>query len=62
MQQYQDNVVNQNGAAIPGASVTVTTLAGGVPTLYAGNGTGQLASNVLTTDSLCHFSFMRLIC
>ena len=50
MQQFRDAVLSQTGNAIPGATVTVTRASGGLPTLYLGNGTSPLISNVLSTD------------
>lgn len=57
MQQYADAVLSPLGAAILGATITVTKAAGGAATLYSGNGTGLLGSNVLTTDSDGAYSF-----
>lgn len=57
MQRYIDNVVNTAGAAVVGATVVITTLAGAAATLYAANGSGQMPNNVLTTDSAGGFTF-----
>ena len=58
MQKYQNAITNTNGDIIPNAIVTVTVYGTGVPaSLYTGNGTGLLPSNVVTTDLQGEFSF-----
>lgn len=57
MQKYQNAITDPYGNVIVGASVTVLTSTGTAATLYSGNGTGVLASNVLTTNSQGEFSF-----
>lgn len=57
MQQYKNAVTAATGLAIAGATVTVTLAAGGAATLYSGNGTGVLGSNVLTTGADGTYSF-----
>lgn len=51
MQQYKNTVTAATGLPIEGATVTVTLAAGGAATLYSGNNTGALGSNVLTTGA-----------
>lgn len=58
MQRYSDVVQDLAGNTLPGATVTVLTSGGAVPTLYAGaNGTLPYASNVLTTGVDGKYSF-----
>lgn len=57
MQKYQNAITDPYGNVIAGASVTVLTSTGGAATLYSANGSGQLASNVLTANSQGEFSF-----
>lgn len=57
MQQYKNTVTTAAGLPIVGATVTVTLAAGGAATLYSGNGTGALGSNVLTTGDDGGYSF-----
>lgn len=57
MQKYANNVVNQLGAVVPGVTVIVNAYPSGSATLYTGNGTGLLASNVLIADTNGYFSF-----
>jgi hypothetical protein len=56
MQKYTDNVVNKNGAAISGASVTVRDAAGNLATLYSDDGVTTQA-NPVSTDAKGVFSF-----
>lgn len=51
MQQYKNTVTTALGLPIEGATVTVTLAAGGAASLYSGNNTGALGSNVLTTGA-----------
>lgn len=51
MQQYKNTVTTAGGLPIEGATVTVALAAGGAATLYSGNNTGLLGSNVLTTGA-----------
>jgi hypothetical protein len=48
MQKYQNNATTLRGDAIKGASVTVTTLAGDLATLYSDNGTTAQANPIIT--------------
>jgi hypothetical protein len=58
MQKYQNAITNTNGDVVPNAIVTVTVYGTGLPaSLYTGNGTGLLPSNVVATDSQGEFSF-----
>ena len=58
MQKYQTSITTTNGNVVPNAIITVTIYGTNVPAiLYSGNGTGQLASNVLVTDSQGEFFF-----
>lgn len=57
MQQFYDAVLSPTGDAIVGATVTVTKLPSGTPTLYSDNGVTALGSNVLTTNSRGEYSF-----
>jgi hypothetical protein len=58
MQKYQNAITNTNGDVVPNAIVTVTVFGTGLPaSLYTGNGTGLLPSNVIATDSQGEFSF-----
>jgi len=58
MQKYQNAITNTNGDVVPNAIVTVTVFGTGLPaSLYTGNGTGLLPSNVVATDSQGEFSF-----
>lgn len=57
MQKYFNTVANRTGIVQEAATVTVTTLAGGVAALYSDNGVTPLASNVLTTDGNGYFEF-----
>lgn len=57
MQRYQDAVLDAQGNAIPGATVTVTDSGGAAATIYSGNGSGQYAANTLTTDATGEYSF-----
>jgi polygalacturonase len=57
VQKFQDAIIRSDGRAVVGATVTVTTVAGGTPTLYSDNGTTPYSSNVLTTDSTGEYSF-----
>lgn len=58
MERYQDAVLDLQGNALAGATVTVTLTAdGSAADLFSGNGTGALASNVLTTDASGEYAF-----
>ena len=57
MQQYRDVVLSPIGRPIVGATITVTKALGGAATLYSGNGTGVLGSNVLTSDANGEYTF-----
>lgn len=56
MQKYFNNVTNLQGRAVANATVSVTTLAGAVATLYSDDGVTLLA-NPLTTDERGYFEF-----
>lgn len=51
MQQFKESILSPQGLPLVGATVTVTKAAGGAATLYSGDGTGALGSNVITTGS-----------
>ena len=58
MQKYQNAITTTNGNVVPNAVITVTVYGTNLPaTLYTGNGTGVLPSNVITTDSQGEFFF-----
>lgn len=58
MQHFQEVVTSPTGRPIVGATITVTHTSGGAAaTLYSGNGTGLLGSNVLTSDSNGQYDF-----
>ena len=57
MQQFKDSVLSPGGQPISGATVTVTKAAGGAASLYSGDGTGALGSNVLTTGADGAYAF-----
>lgn len=58
MERYQDAVLDLQGNALAGATVTVTlTSDSSAAELYSGNGTGALDSNVLTTDASGEYGF-----
>jgi hypothetical protein len=48
MQKYQNSATTLRGDAIRGASITVTTLAGDLATLYSDNGVTQQANPIVT--------------
>lgn len=58
MQHFQEVVTSPTGRPIVGATITVTYTDGGAAaTLYSGNGTGLLGSNVLTSDANGQYAF-----
>jgi len=57
VQKYQNNILNTSGDVMPGATITVTTLAGSSAALYSDNGVTALGSNVVTTNATGEFSF-----
>ena len=58
MQQYQNVIQDKFGNVIVGASVAVYVYGTTTPaTIYSGNGSGVLPSNMVTTNSLGEFAF-----
>ena len=57
MQNIRDTVFSPTGRPISGATITVTLATGGAATLYSGDGTGLLGSNVLTTGESGEYEF-----